>query len=94
MTPVWERQRARGQRRHTTGWTEVTHKWFFSTSMSPVDKWVNINIGRMQQHLQVCMFNERNTTIRRPPETREHHKLHEELKKRVELKKTSGYLMN
>ena len=91
VTPVWERQRARGQRRHTTGWTELTYKWFFSTSMSPVDKWVNINIGRMQQHLQVCRFNERQPTIQRPPDSREHRNLHEQLKKRVELKKTSGY---
>ena len=92
VTPVWEKQRARGQRRQRSGWIEVSYKWFFSTSMSPVDKWVNINIGRMQQHLQVCRFNQRNTTIRKP-DTLEYQKLHEELKMRVELKKTSGWFL-
>ena len=85
VTPVWEKQRARGQRRHRTGWVEVSRRWFFSTGMGAVTRWVNINIGRMQQHLQECPFNEQNT-VARNPNTREHRQLQEELKRKVRKK--------
>ena len=39
VTPVWEKQRARGQRRVRSGWVIVDYKWFFSTSMSPVHRY-------------------------------------------------------
>ena len=60
VTPVWERQRARGQRRERLGWAEVSSKWFFSTSMGKVNRWVNINSAAMQQHLDTCRFNVKN----------------------------------
>ena len=61
VSPVWERQRARGQRRERLGWVEVTNKWFFSTSMARVERWVNINSAAMQEHLAICSFNEKNS---------------------------------
>ena len=40
---------------------EVTNKWFFSTGMARVERWVNINSAAMQEHLAICSFNEKNS---------------------------------
>ena len=60
VSPVWERQRARGHRREKSVWTDVSSKWFFSTGMGRVERWVNINSAAMQKHLETCRFNEKN----------------------------------
>ena len=92
VTPVWEKQRARGQRRHKSGWVVVNYKWFFSSSMNSVRRWINVNIPEMQHHLQSCRFNDRNC-VSRNPNNEEHKKLQQELKKRVELKQKSGWFI-
>ena len=92
VTPVWERQKARGQRRHKSEWVVVNYKWFFSSSMTTVRRWININIPEMQHHLQSCKFNDRNI-VSRNPSTELHKKLQEELKRRVELKQNSGWFI-
>ena len=61
VSPVWQRQRARGQRRERLGWVDVSNKWFFSTGMARVERWVNINSAAMQEHLATCRFNEKNS---------------------------------
>ena len=52
VSPVWERQRAKGQRREKNIWEVVRHRRFFSSAMSPVDTWVTVNGSAIQKHLQ------------------------------------------
>ena len=96
VSMVWEKQRARGQRRQRTGWVVVSHKWFYSTAMTKVTRWVSINISDMQRHLSECRFNERNTvsTSNNAISNTDRKLLLAELKKRVEMKKQSNWFIS
>ena len=83
VSPVWERQRAKGQRREKNIWEVVRHRRFFSSAMSPVDTWVSVNGAAIQKHLQECNFNDKNIPAK--PQVSKLFKA--ELKARVDLKK-------
>ena len=87
VAPVWERQRARGQRRERKVWEVVRNKRFFSSAMAPVHTWVSVNGAEIQKHLGHCCFNHQNIP-QRPPVNKQ---FKSELEARILLKRRSDW---
>ena len=87
VTPMWERQKARGHRRERKVWEISRQRRFFSSAMAPVHSWVGVNGAAIQKHLETCTFNQKtsplNPGVNKP--------FTDELKARVELKRKSDW---
>lgn len=89
VSPVWVRQKSRGQRRARVDWLSDRYRWFYSTAMTPILSWQQVNESEIQKHLKLCTFNQKSTQ----PDLTESDNFKLELRKTLQKKRTSRWFI-